>query len=85
MRLLGRRDYRITGIRGGDSDRAGSAGLIVIVAARPVEIGPFREAGRTAVCQGDTHLKISFAEIVPQYMGSFWNFTTESDIYVGSY
>ena len=69
MRLLGRRNYRITGIRGGDSDGRGSAGLIVIVAARLVEVGPFHKAGRTAVCQRDAHLKVSFAEIVHKYMG----------------
>jgi hypothetical protein len=53
MRLLGWRDYRIIKSRGGDGGRRGSAGLIIIVAARMVADGPFREAVCTAVRQGD--------------------------------
>ena len=64
MRLLGWRHYRIIKIWGGDGDRRGSAGLIIIVAARLAGDGPFQEAACTAVCQGDAHLKFSFEGIL---------------------
>jgi len=82
MRLLGWRHYRIIKIWGGDGDRRGSAGLIIIVAARLAGDGPFREAACTAVCQGDAHLKFSFEGIFPEYMGKFLKFTTKFDIFV---
>lgn len=52
---VGWRHYRISKIRGRDGDRRSSAGLIIIVAARLVGNGPFREAVCTAICQGDAH------------------------------
>lgn len=76
MRLLGWRHYRIIKIWGGDGDRRGSAGLIIIVAARLAGDGPFQEAACTAVCQGDAHLKFSFEGIFQEYMGRVLKFTT---------
>jgi hypothetical protein len=83
MRLCGRCDDRIIKFRDSDSDRRGSAGLIVVVAPRPVGAGPFCEAVCTAFRQGDTHLTISFEEDFCEYMEQILNFTTKFDIMAG--
>jgi hypothetical protein len=89
MRLLGWRDYRIIKIRRGNGDRRGSARLIIIVTARVVGDGPFREAACTAVRQGDAHLKFSFEDLVGNtcsrtFVRNTWaiflEFTTKSDV-----
>ena len=71
MRLLGWRHYRIIKIWGGDGDRRGSAGLIIIVAARLVGDGPFRESRLRGFRQGDAHLSFSFEESSRNTWGGF--------------
>jgi len=67
-------------IRAGDGDRRGSAGPIIIVAARLVGDGPFRGTVCTDVCQGNAHLKFSFEGVFQEYVGRFLKFTTKSDV-----
>ena len=54
---------RLSDLRGGDGDRRGSAGLIIIVAARLVGDGPFRESRLRGFRQGDAHFKFSLEGI----------------------
>lgn len=80
MRLLGWRDHRITKIQSGDANRRGSAGLVIIVAARLVGDGPFREAVYVARCRARCALRSPFEDIFSEDMERFLKSTRGLDI-----
>jgi hypothetical protein len=43
---------------------------------RWMRVGPFFEAARTAVCQGDAHLTFSLCAVSQDILGGFQNFST---------
>jgi hypothetical protein len=69
MRLSRQRVYRLVEGRDGDCHRCGSAGLIIIVAVRRVDDGPFLEANFAASAQKNCHH--SFFTLVA-YVEEIW-------------